>query len=50
MSFEGFLFYYGGNFVQLSRTILACLEEGHPRKISMKLFESWSVGLGVDII
>ena len=39
----------GGHFVQPSRTILAYLVEGHPRNISVKLFENWSTGLGVDI-
>ena len=28
----------GGHFVQQSRTILAILEEDHPRNISVKLF------------
>ena len=36
--------------MQPSRTILAYLVESHPRNISVKLFENWSVGLGVDII
>ena len=39
-----------GHFVQPSRTILAHLVEGHPRNISVKLFENWSIGLGVDVI
>ena len=39
MSFKGFsVFSSGGPFVQLSRTILAILVEGHPWYISVKLF------------
>ena len=39
MSFKGFsIFSSGGHFVQRSRIILAILEEGHPRNISVKLF------------
>ena len=34
----------------LKRTCLAYLVEGHPRNISVKVFENWSIGLGVDII
>ena len=36
--------------MQLSGTILAYLVEGHPINISVKLFENWSIGLGVDCI
>ena len=36
--------------MQPSRTILAYLVEGHPRNISVILFENWSTGLGIDII
>ena len=40
MSFKGFfsIFSSGGHFVERSVTILAFLEEGHPRIISVKLF------------
>ena len=39
MLFKGFsIFSSGGHFVQWSGTILAILVEGHPRKISLKLF------------
>ena len=44
------IFSSGDHFVQLSGAILAYLVEGHPRNISVKLFENWSIGLGVDII
>ena len=44
------IFSSGGHFVQPSTTILAYLVEGHPRNISTKLFENWSIGLGADII
>ena len=38
MSFKGFsIFSFGGNFVQLSRKILAILVEGHSRNISVKI-------------
>ena len=51
MSLKGFsILSSGGHFVQPSITILAYLVEGHPRHISVKLFENWSTGLGVDII
>ena len=33
-----FIFSFGGDFVQQSRTILAILVESHPRNISVKLF------------
>ena len=36
--------------MQPSGTILAYLVEGHPRNISVKLFENWSIGIGVYII
>ena len=39
-----------GHFVRPSGTILAYLVEGHPRNISVKLSENWSIGLGIDII
>ena len=43
MSFKKFFFFsifsIGDHFVQQSRTILAILVEGHPRNISVKLFE-----------
>ena len=45
-----FYFSSDGHFVQPSTTILAYLVEGHPRDISVKLFENWSIGLGADII
>ena len=32
------IFRFNGHFVQRSGTILAILEEGHPRNISVKLF------------
>ena len=35
--------------MQPTETILAYLVEGHPRNTSVKLFENWSIGLGVDI-
>ena len=40
------IFSSGGHFVQPSTTTLAYLLEGHPRNISMKLLENWSIGLG----
>ena len=36
--------------MQPSRTILAYFLEGDSKNISVKLFENWSLGLGVDII
>ena len=36
--------------MQPAGTILTYLIEGHPRKISVKLFENWSISLGGDII
>ena len=36
--------------MQPGGTILAYLVEGHPQKISVKLFENWPAGLGIDII
>ena len=36
--------------MQPSGTMLAYLVLGHPRNISVKLFENWSIGLGGDII
>ena len=36
--------------MQPSTTILAYLVEGHPRNISVKFFENWSIGLGEDVI
>ena len=36
--------------MQPSTIILAYLVEGHPRNISVKLFENWYIGLGADII
>ena len=51
MPIKGFsCFSSGGHFVQWSITILAILEEGHFRNISMKLFRNWAIGLRVDII
>ena len=51
MLFKGFsILSSGGHFVQQSETIIAYLVEGHPRNISVKLFENWSNGLGVNII
>ena len=53
MLFKGFSIFTcssDGHFVQRSRTTLAYLAEGHPRNISVKLFENWSICLGVDII
>ena len=48
---KGFsIFSSGGHFVQSSRAILANMVEGHPRNMSVKLFENWSIGLGVGII
>ena len=50
MSFRGFsIFSFGDHFVQQNRTILAILVEGHPRNISVKLFQNWATGLG-DVI
>ena len=40
MSFKEFsIFSFGGHFVQQSWTFLAILVEGHPKNISVKLFE-----------
>ena len=51
MLLKGFsIFSSGGHFVQPSTTILAYLVEGHPRNISMKLLENWSIGIGADIM
>ena len=51
MLLTGFsIFSSGGHYVQPSGTILAYLVKGHSRNISVKLFENWSIGLGVDII
>ena len=51
MSLKGFsIFSSGGHFVQPSTTIFANLVEGHPKSISVKSFENWSIGLGTDII
>ena len=51
MSLKSFsIFSPGGHFVQPSTTILAYLVEGHPRNITVKLLENWSIGLGADII
>ena len=51
MLFRGcFIFSYGGHCVQPNETILAFLVAGHPSNISLKLFENWSIDLGVDII
>ena len=36
--------------MQPSGTIYAYLVEGDPRNISVKLFENWSISLGVGII
>ena len=44
------IFSSGDHFVQPTGTILAYLVESHPKNISVKLFENWSIGLGVDII
>ena len=50
MSLRGLsIFRFCGHFVQPSGTILEYLVEGHPRNISVKLFENWSIGLGVGI-
>ena len=49
MSLKSFsIFSSGGHFVQPSTTILAYLVEGHPRDISVKLFENQSIGLGAE--
>ena len=51
MLVKGFtIFSYSDHFVQPNQTILLNLVEGHPRNISVKLFENWSIGLEVDII
>ena len=51
IAFNGFSFFSsGGHFMQPSGKILAHMVEGQPRNISVKLFENWSIGLGVDII
>ena len=51
MSFYEFsIFSSGGHFVQLSRTILAILVEGHPRNISVKLSCNQQIGLGEDVV
>ena len=34
-----FIFSSGGHFVQVSKTILPILVEGHPRNISVNYFE-----------
>ena len=36
--------------MQPSTPILAYLVEGHPKNISVKLYENWSIGLGADIV
>ena len=36
--------------MQPSGSILSYLVEGYPRNILVKLFENWSIGLGVDIV
>ena len=45
-----FVFCSGGHFVQQRRTILAILEEGHPRNISVKLFWNRLIGLGGEVV
>ena len=51
MPIKGFsIFISCGQFDEGVGAILAILVEGHPRNISVKLFENWSIGLGEDII
>ena len=51
MLFKGFsIFSFGGHFVQWSKTILAILEVGHPRNISVKLFWNLATGLGGNVV
>ena len=49
MSFKGYsIFSSGSHFVQRSGRILANLEEGHPRNISMKLFRNRSIRVEIS--
>ena len=51
MLFEEFsIFSSGDYFVQQSKTILAILEKGHKKNISVKLFWNQATGLGGDVV